>query len=431
MIWKNNTDVTYTDYALMSIRGGVLCRALSESKPKAPNGLVLHMLIEERLCGKQVCGMDYDRRMERNRNSGQDMRIEDQYLDQALRLHAQYPVVDMHLDLAGEILLRHELGEQNVLYHHYLENFHKAGIRILASSIYVANCDLDHAWANAQMQIALIKGEIVTCNLELQRKQEARMYAGVRLIRSRKDLQKVLEGKELGILLYMEGLDCIGEDLDKLEELYVQGIRGAALTWSRPDALAVGCCKASEHRQIPGGLTKKGVAAVQKLEELSMFLDVSHLNDDGYEDVCRIAERPFVATHSNSRTVYDNYRNLTDRQMRVLAEQGGVMGLNGCRYITGSLQGDHLAKMCEHIEYEIARMGSAHVGFGFDLCDSYDEARAKLQAGNSSLQKDDCLPDHAHIPMVTAALLQRGMKEQDVIQIMGKSWILYLKEVLP
>lgn len=360
-----------------------------------------------------------------------DMKIEDRYLEQAMRLHREYPVVDMHLDLAGEMLLRHELGEQNVLYHRYLKNFFEAGLRVLASSIYVANCDLDHAWANARMQIALIKGEIATCNLEIRCNHEEQTYDRVRLIRSREDLQKVLEGNELGILLYMEDLDCIGSDLWKLEELFEQGIRGAALTWSRKNALATGCCKASEHRQIPGGLTEKGIAVMRRLEELSMFLDVSHLNDEGFADVCRITTRPFVATHSNSRTVYDNYRNLTDGQMQKLARQGGVMGLNGCRYITGSLNGGHLIRMCEHIEYETAGIGREHVGFGFDLCDSYDEARAGLQGKEPLVQKDDCLSDHAQIPMVTAALLQRGMAEEDVIFIMGKSWILYLQEVLP
>ena len=63
--------------------------------------------------------------------------------------------------------------------------------------------------------------------------------------------------------------------------------------------------------------------------------------------------------------------------------------------------------------------------------DSYDEARAGLQGKEAPVQKDDCLSDHAQIPMVTAALLQRGMAEEEMIFIMGKSWILYLLEVLP
>lgn len=422
------------------------------------------------------------------------MKLQETFVEQGKLLHRKHPVVDMHLDLAGEMLLRHQLGEQNVLYHRYLPAFWQAGIRLIASSVYVANCDLDHAWANALMQIELIKGEIVTCNVELANRccgygEYADIYSGkrghaehecrengytqVRLVKTWQDIEQVLQGNELGILLYMEGLDCIGEDLDKLDELHAQGVRGAALTWSRPDALANGCCKASEYRQITGGLTQTGKRAVKRLEELAMFLDVSHLNDDGFADVVRIAERPFAATHSNSRQVYDNYRNLTEDQLKKLGEQGGVAGLNGCQYIAGSKAGNHLEMLCRHVEHEVSLIGAEHVGFGFDLCDPYDEARAALDElkrqtkeaqireasgvrsivevngqelremasnraviaaeasiGSSIREQDDCLMSHAQIPLVTAALLQRGMKEADVVKLMGGSWLAYLKKVL-
>lgn len=392
-----------------------------------------------------------------NNEKIEDMKLQETFVAQSKLLHRKHPVVDMHLDLAGEMLLRHQLGDQNVLYHRYLPAFWQAGIRLLASSVYVANCDLHQAWTNALMQIELIKGEIVTCNAELANRcygyvEHADIYFGkrghderlckkngytrVRLVKTWQDIEQVLQGNELGILLYMEGLDCIGEDLDKLDELYAQGVRGAALTWSRPDALANGCCKASEYRQVTGGLTQVGKRAVKRLEELSMFLDVSHLNDDGFADVVRIAEKPFVATHSNSRQVYDNYRNLTDDQLKKLGEQGGVAGLNGCQYIAGSKAGNHLEMLCRHVEHEVSLIGAEHVGFGFDLCDSYDEARAALDELKRQTEeviireRDDCLMSHAQIPLVTAALLQRGMKEADVVKLMGGSWLAYLKKVL-
>lgn len=452
------------------------------------------------------------------------MKLQETFVTQSKLLHRKHPVVDMHLDLAGEMLLRHQLGEQNVLYYRYLPAFWQAGIRLLASSVYVANCDLHQAWANALMQIELIKGEIVTCNVELANRcrsyvestefanrchgyeEHADLHSGksghadrscrengytrVRLVKTWQDIEQVLQRNELGILLYMEGLDCIGEDVDRLDELYAQGVRGAALTWSRPNALANGCCKASEYRQITGGLTQTGKRAAKRLEELSMFLDVSHLNDEGFADVMRIAERPFAATHSNSRQVYDNYRNLMEDQLKKLGEKGGVAGLNGCQYISGSKAGNHLDMLCRHVEHEVSLIGAEHVGFGFDLCDSYDEARAALNeierqtkedqireasgvqgtsgvrtvakakeqvlhelvsngmisgeicsnravaaavafTGSSIRERDDCLMSHAQIPLVTAALLQRGMKEADVVKVMGGSWLTYLKKVLP
>lgn len=346
-----------------------------------------------------------------------DIKVSGEYLKQAMELHRSNPVVDAHLDLAGEILLRNQAGERDIVKCYYLPHFRRAGIKLVVSSVYVENGNLEWGWKNALKQIQALK-------------EDVKDLEEIVLIKSRKDLERLLGGNKIGILLYMEGLCCIGEDIEKITALYDLGVRGASLTWSRSNALAVGCCKALEHRQIPGGLTKAGVRAVKKLEELSMFLDVSHLNDEGFGDVLRVAERSFIATHSGSRQIYDSFRNLTDGQMNALASQGGIMGMNGCKYIAGSLTGNHLEMLCRHIEYEAGKAGAEHVGYGFDLCDSYDRARAALR-GERCTDRDDCLSDHSQVPVVSAALLQRGMDRGDVKCIMGGNFINYFKKILP
>lgn len=359
-----------------------------------------------------------------------DLVLQKESLEKAKKLHEKAPVVNAHLDLAGEILLRHQLGEKRVLLDRYLPEFECAGLNLVVSSIYVPNSELDHAWENTLAQIDVIKQEVS----ELQNNRERMNHRRVCFITSKQELSELLCREEnvtkTGILLYMEGLDGIGEDLSKIDLLYQMGVRGASLTWSRQNALATGCCKASEYRQIPGGLTEKGKEAVKCLEQHSMFLDISHLNDDGFEDVCQIARRPFTATHSNSKTICNNYRNLTDRQMCILARQHGVAGLNGYRGIAGSKEGNHLEMLCRHVEYEVECMGMAHVGYGFDLCDSYDEANAILH-GKEPGEREDCLYSHAEIPQVTAALLQRGMDEKTVRAVIGENWIRYFSMVLP
>lgn len=331
-------------------------------------------------------------------------------------LHSNNPVVDAHLDLAGEVLLRKMAGETEIIKNHYLNNFKVAGINLVLSSIYVENSRLEHGWENALEQIAALKEDVEGMD-------------EIEIVYESCDLQRIYKEKKIGILIYMEGLDCIGNDIERLNQLYEIGVRGAALTWSRPNALAFGCCKASEYRQIPGGLSEAGVEAVKRLEELHMFLDVSHLNDEGYEQVCEITEKPFVATHSGSRQIYDNYRNLTDEQMAKLANQSGIMGMNGCKYIAGSHEGNHLEMLCRHIEYEVEKIGAEHVGFGFDLCDSYDRARAALK-GESITWQDDCLLDHSQTPLVSAALLQRGMSVEKVCRIIGQNFWNYFIEIL-
>ncbi len=351
-----------------------------------------------------------------------DIKIRQEYLEKAVELHRSYPVVDAHLDLAGEILLRRKNGERNIIKNYYLPHFKAANVKLVFSSVYVENSVLLQSkerepadgWKNALEQIDVLK-------------QDIKETEGVIPVYNRKDLERALLEDQTGILIYMEGLDCIGKEISLLDQLYDMGVRGCALTWSRPNALATGCCKALEHEQIPGGLTEAGVEAVRRMEELSMFLDVSHLNDDGFAQVCRITRRPFLATHSGSRTVYDSYRNLTDRQMQALAERGGIIGVNGCKYIAGSQKGNHLEMLCRHIEYETEQIGAGHVGYGFDLCDSYDRARAALQ-GRTLRERDDCLLNHGQIPLLSAALLQRGMDGEDVQQIMGGNFAAYLRE---
>lgn len=356
-----------------------------------------------------------------------DIKVREEYLQLAKKLHRENPVVDAHLDLAGEILLRRRAGETEIIKSYYLDNWQSAGIKLIFSSIYVPTRVIDElgtegAWEDALKQIEALKADCIN-------------LPEIFFVTGKKDLKLLKQENRIGILIYMEGLDCIGTDKERLFFLHKLGVRGASLTWSRDNALARGCCKAGEYRQVTGGLTELGKEVVKEMEKMSWFLDVSHLNDDGFEDIVSITESPFLATHSCSKTVYDNYRNLTDEQMGKLAAKGGVMGINGCRLITGSQSGNHLEMLCRHAEYEVQKIGAEHVGFGFDLCDSYDRAEFKLRSKEDKelqLPKSaDCFLHHGQIPLFTAALLQRGMSKEDVVMIMGGNFLRYLQEILP
>ena len=89
-----------------------------------------------------------------------DIKVRREYLEQAMALHKHQPVVDAHLDLAGEILMRHESGEREVIKKYYLDNFRKAGIKLVFSSIFVENENLDRAWENAMDQIRVLREEV-------------------------------------------------------------------------------------------------------------------------------------------------------------------------------------------------------------------------------------------------------------------------------
>jgi membrane dipeptidase len=357
-----------------------------------------------------------EKQEQRYRRNGH-MQIEARYIEQARKLHRENPVVDSHLDLGAELYNWVKSGEENPLRDRYLEHLREGGFNLIAASIFLENDQTAEGGLRTALdQISVLLNEIDK-NKEFMQ------------VSSAADLEQVVREDRIGILIYMEGLDCIGTDLRLLRILWELGVRGASLVWSRRNALGTGCCVAGRKVQIKGGLSEEGCLAVKELERLGMFIDISHLNDEGFDDLCSVARKPFVATHSNSRAIFFDYRNLSDEQMRRLAAQGGLMGLNGCKCIVGSEEGgDGLEIMCRHIEYETAMLGADRVGYGFDFCDGLYDSEPKTVYQES---KGDCLEHHGQVPMLTAALLQRGMDEETVKKIIGGNWVTYFRRMLP
>lgn len=369
----------------------------------------------------------------------------------AYELHHRIPVVDAHNDLAGEILIRHQNGERQVLQKYYLPYWKAAGFRLILSSVYIENsvffpADLSDFQAPARTWQTLFMSQRLCwengythalAQIQALQEEVQALPDELCLVTSKSDLASLQTNHKVGILLYMEGLDCIGEDISRLEQLHKLGVCGASLTWSRQNLLATGCCTATKFCDIAGSITPPGYQVIEELQRLSMFLDISHLNNTGFEELQEYLHRqtsdsylPYIATHSNCWSVFPNYRNLTDVQMTMLAKQGGIMGFNACKYIVGS---DHAHSdytqdlMCQHIEYAVRRLGANHVGFGFDLCDSYTNAKSAIPEG----QEEDCLRNHEEALLLTARLLKRGMPEQTVLRIIGLNWFEYFMTLLP
>ncbi len=124
----------------------------------------------------------------------------------------------------------------------------------------------------------------------------------------------------VAVLPSLEGADPLLGDVDNLFVFHDAGVRLLTLAWGDNPF-----CGSTYGEGT--GLTKKGGDLVAACESLGVVVDVSHLSDKGFADMCQVAERPFVASHSNCRTLCPSGRNLTDEMIRALAERGGVMGI--------------------------------------------------------------------------------------------------------
>lgn len=339
------------------------------------------------------------------------------FKEAAINLHKNNVVVDTHLDLAGEIYNRYLAGEKEVIKNRYLDNFKKGGFNIIVSSLFLDDIFLPEMALRMTLgQISALMEDVEACNGEIV------------LVKTKEQLNKVVKENKIGIILSFEGLDPIGNDIKMLKIFYELGVRAAGLVWSRRNYVADGCSFSPVEEGQRGGLTKFGVSAVRKMEEMNMLIDVSHLNDEGFWDIMKFTEKPFIASHSNVRNICSRMRNLTDDQIKAIAERNGVIGINAYKNIAGVKEGeDPIKKLADHVEYMVNLVGPKHVGYGFDLCNNYydSELKFKYEPHNS-----DGLYSHAEAVLLTEELLKRGITEEDAKLIIGGNFYRVFSEML-
>jgi membrane dipeptidase len=234
------------------------------------------------------------------------------------------------------------------------------------------------------------------------------------LVLTKRDLEALspAEGK-LGVILGVEGGDCVGEELWILRLLYRLGVRLLTITWSNRNALADGIWE----KDTRGGLTSFGKEVIKEMEALGMIIDVSHLAPAGFWDIAEVAAGPFIASHSNAAAVCPHPRNLSDEQIRCVADRGGVVGVNFYGpHLTefGSASIDDIIRHIEHL-WNVA--GEDHVGLGTDY-DGMDIVPRELE-------------DVTCLPRLVEKLRQRGHSESRLEKFMGGNFLRVFKTVLP
>ena len=166
------------------------------------------------------------------------------------------------------------------------------------------------------------------------------------------------------LFLTVENGAVLGRDLKRVEELSRAGVGMMTLTWNGENPIASG-------HQADSGLTSFGREAVQELLRHRIWLDVSHLNDQGFWDLMEATEKPVVASHSNSRAVCPNPRNLADEQVREIARRGGMIGLN---YYSPFLRGDGRPAELEDVYRHAAHLLDLGMENGLALGSDFDGA---------------------------------------------------------
>ena len=158
----------------------------------------------------------------------------------------------------------------------------------------------------------------------------------------------------------VEGGTVLENDADRIYALKQDGIKLLTLTWNGENAIAGGS-------KSDKALTDFGKAVIEKMNKINMAVDLSHLNDKSFFEVIALAEKP-LASHSNCSAVCDVPRNLTDQQIKLICEKGGLIGLNFYPLFLGD---NPMEKIYQNI-YRLCDMGYENniaIGSDFDGAD--------------------------------------------------------------
>jgi len=231
-------------------------------------------------------------------------------------------------------------------------------------------------------------------------------------VQGKLDLKQIPDPTRVGILLSVEGGEILGEDLFMLDVIFKLGVRALGLTWNQRNALAAGVGEADTHLK----LSALGQEVVQRMNQLGMLVDVSHLNEAGFWHVLEVSKDPIAATHSCAKALCAHPRNLTDQQLRALARHKGVVGVNFYPRFLKQTGVTTRADVVRHICHIAEVAGVETVGLGSDF-DGIEETPEGLEhVGDSGKLRDD--------------LMKVGFLAGEVEQIMGGNFIRLLTNVL-
>lgn len=327
-------------------------------------------------------------------------------------------VIDMHCDTIAELYYRREedkvfsIGENDC--HIDLKRMKQGDYCLQNFALFTF---LDHHERPFEYCMKLVD----LFYTELEQHRDA-----IGIVRSYEDIERNMEaGRMSAMLTIEEGGVCQGE-LAYLRNFYRLGVRMMTLTWNFPNGLGwPNKCRVdgedvffepdTEH-----GLTEKGIEFLYEMEKLGMIVDVSHLSDAGIYDVFRHTKKPFVASHSNARSVASNPRNLTDEMIRKLAERGGVAGINYCAdflhdWKKGESAVSRVEDMILHMKHMKKVGGIEVIGLGSD----FDGIGGELE-----------MKSPADLPLLEQAMEKAGFTEEEIEAVFYRNVLRVYREVL-
>jgi membrane dipeptidase len=367
-----------------------------------------------------------------------------------LKFHYDAIVADTHNDVLLRAMEGEDISVETRVGHSDLVRLKKGGVDIQVFAVWVDPIAFE------KKPFKRAKDMIDTLYSIARRNSDK-----IAVVRNSSEIEKAIAEGKICAVIGVEGGHAIENSIEKLEELYKLGVRYLGLTWNNSTDWA---SSAFDETTNPDkvkvtGLSEFGKKVVEKMNELGMIVDVSHLGEKAFWDVVKVTKKPIIASHSSVYKLCPHYRNLKDEQIKAIAQTGGVVFVNFyAEYIDSTFntkrkkleekykaQFDSIRVLYEHdqnayrrarrqlmqkiaeelrppldvlidhIDYIAKLVGVDHVGIGSD----FDGISI------TPLEMDDV----TFLPNITKKLLERGYSTDDVKKILGGNFLRVFKQV--
>ncbi len=367
-----------------------------------------------------------------------------------LKLHYDAIVADTHNDVLLRAMDGEDISLETKRGHSDLVRLKKGGVDIQVFAVWVD-------------PVAFEKNPFKRANqmIDTLYSIASRNPDKVAVVRNSSELEKALSEGKICAVIGVEGGHAIENSIENLERLYKRGVRYLGLTWNNSvDWASSAFDETTNPEKLKvKGLSEFGKKVVEKMNELGMLVDVSHLGEQAFWDVIKVTKKPVIASHSSVYNLCPHYRNLKDEQIKAIAQTGGVIFVNFyAEYIDSAFntkrkqleekyktQFDSIKVLYEHnpqeyrrarrqlmmkiadelrppldvlidhIDYIAKLVGVDHVGLGSD----FDGISV------TPLEMDDV----TFLPNITKKLLERGYSIEDVKKILGGNFVRVFKQV--
>lgn len=244
------------------------------------------------------------------------------------------------------------------------------------------------------------------------------------------DVLAARQSGKLAVGLHLEGTECLERDPDMIDLMYAAGIRHAILAFNQNNSASGGCGDLGNV-----GLSRLGRRYLDRMREVGMLLDISHMSERASLEAIEHIGMPTVATHSNARAVHEHYRNVSDVQARACAASGGLVGISGSSAYLGP-QPSLAEGVFRHIDHFVQTIGIDHVGFGTDYVHDADALVRIVAARPDEWPVDDQVsyatlaylpPEGIH--SVIDLMARAGYADASIAKVAGGNYLRIAREV--